>query len=281
MVAFGMEECGDYARADAMGREAVEIDPRDGWAVHAVAHVNEMRGDLDRGVPWLADNAQHWAPESGFAYHNWWHLGLLYLDKGDIGQVLKLYDEKVRPNPDSSIVLESIDASAMLWRLNLEGVDVGDRFSRLAAAWERSTEDAFYAFNDLHAIMAFLGAGRVADAERALKAMRHAAADGGDNAYMTRRVGLPAAEAFVAFEAGRFAECVEKLAAARGVAQRFGGSHAQRDVLTLTALHAAIKGGMRATAEAFAAERLAHKPQSPWANRLAGQVRALSAKVAA
>src|SRR5690606_38562142 len=72
MAAFGLEECGDYARADQYGREAVEADPQDGWAVHAVAHVNEMRGDLDRGIPWLADNAPFWAPESGFAYHNWW-----------------------------------------------------------------------------------------------------------------------------------------------------------------------------------------------------------------
>jgi hypothetical protein len=45
MAAFGLEECGDYARADQYGREAVALDPRDGWAVHAVAHVNEMRGD--------------------------------------------------------------------------------------------------------------------------------------------------------------------------------------------------------------------------------------------
>ncbi len=281
MAAFGMEECGDFARAEAMGREAVEIDPRDGWAVHAVAHVNEMRGDLERGIPWLADNAVHWAPESGFAYHNWWHLALLYLDTGDAGHVLKLYDEKVRPDPDASIVLQSIDASALLWRLKLEGVDVGDRFTSLAAAWERSAEDAFYAFNDLHAIMAFVGAGRLADAERTLKAMRHAAAGGGDNAYMTRKVGLPAAEAFVAFEAGRYTECVDKLAAARSLAQRFGGSHAQRDILTLTALHAAIKGGLTATAEAFAAERLAHKPQSPWAGRLAQKVSTLRDSAAA
>ncbi len=164
MAAFGLEECGDYASAEAFGREAVEIEPRDGWAVHAVAHVNEMRGDLDRGIPWLADNAQHWAPESGFAYHNWWHLALLHLDRGDIAQVLKLYDEQVRPNPEAQVVLEWIDASALLWRLHLEGVDVGDRFAKLAACWERASEDAFYAFNDLHAIMAFLGAGRGADA---------------------------------------------------------------------------------------------------------------------
>jgi len=281
MAAFGLEECGDYARADIYGRQAVEADPRDGWAVHAVAHVNEMRGDLDAGIPWLANNADQWAPESGFAYHNWWHLALLYLDKGDTARVLDLYDQQVRPNPDSSVILEGIDASALLWRLKLEGVDVGNRFEPVANAWQRASEDAFYAFNDLHAIMAFLGAGRISDAERTLKAMRNVAADGGDNAYMTRKIGLPLAEAFVAFEAGRYGECVEKIAATRGIAQRFGGSHAQRDILTLTALHAAIRGGFASTAEAFAAERLAHKPQSPWAGRLARQARALSTKVAA
>ena len=85
MAAFGLEECGDYFRAETYGKEAVSIDPRDGWAVHAVAHVNEMRGDLEAGIPWLADTADQWAPDSGFSYHNFWHLGLLYLDKGDIG----------------------------------------------------------------------------------------------------------------------------------------------------------------------------------------------------
>ncbi len=276
MAAFGLEECGDYARADIYGRQAVEADPRDGWSVHAVAHVNEMRGDLEAGIPWLADNAQHWAPESGFAYHNWWHLALLYLDRGDIAQVLDLYDQKVRPNADSSVLLEGIDASALLWRLKLEGADVGNRFEKVADAWSRASEDAIYAFNDLHAIMAFLGAGRTADVERTLKAMRNAAADSGDNAYMTRKIGLPLAEAFVAFDAGRYGECVEKIVATRGIAQRFGGSHAQRDILSLTALHAAIRGGFGSTAEALAAERLAHKPQSPWAGRLARQARALN-----
>lgn len=276
MISFGYEECGDYARAEQFGREAVEIDPRDGWAVHAVAHVNEMRGDLDRGIPWLADNAKHWAPDSGFAYHNWWHLALLHLDRGDTAEVLRLYDEQIRPNPDAQVVLEWIDASALLWRLRLEGVDVGDRFVKLAACWERASEDAFYAFNDLHAIMAFLGAGRTSDVERTLKAMRGAAADGGDNAYMTRMIGLPLAEAFVAFDAGRYGECVDKILATRGIAQRFGGSHAQRDILSLTALHAAIKGGMAATAEAIAFERIQHKPHSPWALRLSKRASALS-----
>ncbi len=277
MAAFGFEECGDYARAEALGREAVAIDPRDGWAVHAVAHVNEMRGDLDRGIPWLADSAAHWAPDSGFAYHNWWHLALLYLDRGDIAQVLRLFDQKIRPNPDAQVVLEWIDASALLWRLKLEGVDTNERFAKLAACWERAAEDAFYAFNDVHAVMAFLGAGRTGDVERTLKAMRPVAADGSDNAVMTRTVGLPLAEAFAAFDAGRYGECVEKIASTRGIAQRFGGSHAQRDIISLTALHAAIGGGIVEAAQALAFERTQHKPTSPWAGRLSRRAAQLSA----
>ena len=275
MAAFGLEECGDFFRAETFGKEAVSIDPRDGWAVHAVAHVNEMRGDLEAGIPWLADNAQDWSPDSGFAYHNWWHLALLYLDAGNTEEVLRLYDQRVRPNPDSGVVLEGIDASALLWRLHIEGVDVGHRFQPVAAAWERCAEDAFYAFNDLHALMAFIGAGRSDLVQRTMAAMRREAAGAGDNAEITRAVGLPLAEGFAAFGAGRYVEAAEKILAVRSIAQRFGGSHAQRDILTLTALHAALRGGLTATAEALCAERLQHKPLSPWARRLSDQAAAL------
>lgn len=277
MAAFGFEECGDFVRAEDLGREAVALDPRDGWAVHAVAHVNEMRGDLDRGIPWLSDNAVHWAPESGFAFHNWWHLALLQLDRGDVPAVLKLYDESIRPNPSADIILEWLDASALLWRLKLEGVDTGNRFQSLAQCWERAATDTIYAFNDLHAVMAFIGANRMDDASRTIRAMRIEAAKEGDNAAMTRQIGLPLAEAFVDFASGRHRDCVEKILKVRPVAQRFGGSHAQRDVITLTALHAALKAGMKDTARALAFERTRHKPQSPWAQRLSRQAETLNA----
>lgn len=281
MAAFGCEECGDYSRADALGREAVALDARDAWAVHAVAHVNEMRGDVKIGIPWLRDNADSWAPDCGFAFHNWWHLALLQLDAGDIAEVLKLYDTKVRRDDPAALLLEWIDASALLWRLKLEGVDVGTRWDSLAKSWERAAEDGYYAFNDLHAVMAFLGAGRSNDVARTLAAMKRVAAENSDNGYMTRAVGLPLAEAFVAFAAGRYAETVEKIGAVCGIAQRFGGSHAQRDILTLTMLHAALRAGMKPVAEALAAERLAHKPESPWARALSQRAHAIGTQAAA
>jgi tetratricopeptide (TPR) repeat protein len=267
MAAFGYEECGQYDQAQAMGQEAVSLEPKDAWAVHAVAHAYEMRGDTRKGIPWLAESAGAWAPDCGFAFHNWWHLALLHLDRGDIPEVLRLYDENIR-REDSPIMLEWIDAAAMLWRLRLEGIDVGERWHSVAAQWHGVAEQRHYAFNDVHAVMAFLGAGRALDVARTVASMRRAAAGSGDNADMTRAVGLPVAEALVAFDSGDYAQALEKLAAVRGIAQRFGGSHAQRDILSLTMVHAALRGGLIPAAEALAAERAMHKPKSPWARAL-------------
>jgi tetratricopeptide (TPR) repeat protein len=269
MAAFGLEECGDYVRAEALGRQAILMEPQDAWAAHAVAHVNEMRGDIEGGQRWLNETSSGWAEDCGFAYHNWWHLGLLHLDAQDHKGALKLYDERIRPSDNANVVLELLDASAMLWRLHLEGVDTGDRFARLAPVWEAKAEDGVLAFNDLHAIMAFLGAGRLDLAERTLASVKRAARGETDNAWMTRMIGLPLAEGFIAYSVGRYAEAVDRIASVRGIAQRFGGSHAQRDVLALTALHAAIRGNMQSAAEALASERTVFKPTSPWARNLA------------
>lgn len=281
MAAFGLEECGDYGRAEELGSEAVAIDPRDAWALHAVAHVHEMRGDTNRGMAWLNSNDEAMAAECGFSYHNWWHLALLHLDRNEHDAALALYDSHIRPDPDGDALLQWIDASALLWRLHLDNVDTGDRFARLADRWQRASDDRWYAFNDCHAIMAFIGARRLDDARTCLASLTRAADQDDDNALVARSVGLPVAAALIAFAEGRYDEAAEALIAIRGTAARFGGSHAQRDILSLTALHAAKRGNMTSVAEALVAERRFHKPASPWVARLAndkmeGRVLAMS-----
>ena len=65
-----------------------------------------------------------------------------------------------------------VDASALLWRLQLGGVDVGDRWTELATAWDAHADGRLYPFNDWHAAMAWLGAGRTADVERLIAGYR-------------------------------------------------------------------------------------------------------------
>ena len=267
MHAFGLEETGEYGRAEDQGRRALALCRTDAWAVHAVAHVMEMQGRTQEGEAFLSDRTADWAPGNMFAYHNWWHLALHHLDAGAHDRVLGIYDTGVRP-ASSTVALELVDASALLWRLTLRGADVGPRFAEVADAWESLADDAWYAFNDVHAMMAFAATGRTASQERALASLRRAGAGNGTNAMMAREVGLPVAEALVDFAAGRHARAAAALASVHPVANRFGGSHAQRDVIHLTALEAAIRAGDRELARALAAQRLAQKPESPF-NRAA------------
>ena len=270
MHAFGLEETGDYARAEETGRRAVELNPRDGWGVHAVAHVMEMRGRLPEGIEWLSKRVLDWAPDNLFAYHNWWHLALYHLDLGETARVLELYDNCIRPKP-SSAALESVDASALLWRLHLRGVDVGKRWKELADAWEPSVEDGYYAFNDAHAAMALIGANRMQALEKLIATLQRRAGDSDTNGTMSRVVGLPLTLALRAFAVGEFDRAVELLLPLRDVAHRFGGSHAQRDLLSLTLIEAAHRGGERRLARALAAERRTLKPASPFNWRLWGR----------
>jgi tetratricopeptide (TPR) repeat protein len=283
MHAFGLEECNQYAEAEATGRRALDITPGDGWAVHAVTHVMEMQGRIDEGIGWLTSRAQDWATDdNAFAPHNWWHLALFHLDRGAFDAVLELYDRKL-DGPQADAVLVLIDCTALLWRLHLEGVDVGDRFQRVADRWSAKAGDerGFYAFNDVHAIMSFAATHRRPEAERVLTEMRSTAAHGaGDNRAMTRDVGLPVAEAMVAYAQGRPGRAVELIEPVRDMANAFGGSHAQRDLLTLTLISAALRAGNIALARHVLAERQVHKP-SVWSTRLAARLEAAQVAIAA
>jgi tetratricopeptide (TPR) repeat protein len=272
MYAFGLEETGDYGRAETAGRRAVASDRRDAWAIHAVAHVMEMTNRVQDGQEWLESRIGDWSTDNFFAVHNWWHLALYYFDQQRWDRVLDLYDARVRGTA-STVVLDMIDASALLWRLQLHGIDVGDRWQGMAEVWEPRIGDAWYAFNDTHAMMAFAGAGRDDLARQLLAVMERTATLPNDNGTMTRNVGLPVARAILAYAQGRYEEAVELLLPVRASAARAGGSHAQRDLLAQTLTAAAERSGRLRLARALLNERLALKPASAlnqaWMRRVA------------
>jgi hypothetical protein len=267
MHAFGLEENASYSRAEADGRRAVEMEPRDGWAWHAVTHVMEMQGRQRDGIGWLRGDPAAWTRESFFCIHNWWHLALFHLDLDETDEVLALFDGPIY-GARSRVVLDMVDASALLWRLHLRGVELGDRWSAVADGWESYAGAGAYAFNDAHAMMAFVGAQRSAAAQRVLDAQERALDGAGDNASFTREVGGPVTRAIKAFGDGDYAQAVRLLRPVRDIAQRFGGSHAQRDVFDLTLVEAALRDGQRQLALALAGERTDSKPASPSARTL-------------
>lgn len=262
MQAFGLEETGDYAAAESCGRTAVTLERRDAWAQHAVAHVMEMQGRQQEGITWMTDNIDGWSRDNFFAVHNWWHIALYHLDLGNISETLKLFDGPIY-GAQTKMMLDNIDASAMLWRLHLRGIDVGDRWQAVADAWEPVKGAGNYAFNDVHAALAFVGAGRPQSLARLIDAQKEAMQRDDDNATFTREVGHPIVLAIKAFGDERYGETVQTLRDVRNIAHRFGGSHAQRDLLDLTLIEAALRSGAQPIAIALASERSAVRPKSP------------------
>jgi tetratricopeptide (TPR) repeat protein len=289
MAAFGLEESGHYEQARATGLEALAANPDDVWAVHAVVHTYEMQGLVGEGVDFLEERVDDWGVGNLFTVHNWWHLALYHLEAGRLDEALAIYDREIHNAASAGVPIEMLDASALLWRLYLDDVDTGGRFGPLADSWmHKAGSQPWYAFNDLHAAMALVGAGRL-DEARSLVAALEAwlPSAGGTNRAMTAEVGLPASRAVVAFGEGRYDDVVGELAPIRRSFHRFGGSHAQRDALARTLLEAALRAGRTELVLGLTAERLGNRPSSTyaWAKRAAalraaadeaGAVRALA-----
>ena len=263
IYAFGLEENADYRQAEARARAALEHNPRDVWAVHALAHVFEMEGSQQDGVKFLTASAPDWSA-SFFAVHNWWHRGLFHLELGEIGEALALYDSRIRATR-STEWLDVVDAAALLWRLALFGVDVTERAAQLAADIDGLVTSPVYVFNDWHAVMAFGLAGDHARNELVVAANRHLAAP--TNRRAAGRAGVDLLEAFSAFADGRPDRAIDLLIDIRPRASAVGGSHAQRDVIDLTLIAAAARAGDDALARALVTERVARKPAAEPAAR--------------
>ena len=268
MQAFGLEECGAYDAAEEAGRRAIELEVDDCWAQHALAHVMEMQARQVEGIGFMEGRKANWAQEdNGFAFHNWWHTALYNLDQGSPQRALEIYDQGVRPQP-SEIRLMMLDAAALLWRMHLRGLDTGKRWEELADAFQKGNENGFYAFNDMHAMTAFVAAGRTAAAVGLLKAVEASAAERGTNGRMARVAGLQIGRAIEAFGREKYAEAVDLLMPVRYRANVIGGSHAQRDIVHRTLIEAALRAGDKPLAQALANERVALKPHCPFSREL-------------
>jgi len=237
MQAFSLVECEQYEAAADQAQRALEINPWDVRAHHALTHVYEMTGNPSAGVRWMRERRAFWALDTVAATHCWWHWALFQLALGQTQAALALYDRRVR-GTGSREISDLIDSSALLWRLELVGGDTGNRWRELAAAWAPHIEDGYCSFSDLHAMLAFVGAGDFRAAGRLERELLQSSTQRTRHGETTRLVGLPACRGLIAFGHGEYAQAIEFLGVLPAHAHRIGGSHAQRDLLCLTALQA-------------------------------------------
>ena len=261
LYAFGLEETGDLKRAEDFGREALALKPRDAWATHALAHVMETANRHEEGVAFLTSTRADWAHAHFMAHHNGWHLALFLIEQGRFDEVLAGYDRFTAPKLADDATLDRIDAASLLWRLELAGVDVGDRWAPLADKWMAHVDDHVLAFNDLHCAFA---AARSPDPDHAMRLSRslddYERAGSGDNRQVTSEVGRRLIDGALAFASGEYERAVEAILPVRNNSVRIGGSHAQRDIVNLTLIAAAGRSGQWSLARALLGERVGVRP---------------------
>ncbi len=253
--AFALEETGDFSRAKSVGREGMLISPDDAWGLHAVAHVHDMTADAKGGIEWLTGRENAWAHCNNFRYHVWWHKALMHLDLGQHDVVLDLYDREIRQDKTDDY-RDISNATSLLSRLELDGVNVGDRWEELADLSANRTEDGCLIFADLHYMLALVGDNRDAEIKTLLGRLHRDAQD--NKTDMQKAMAAPGVAAAVGLEAfgeAEYDKAFVNLARARRTMQDAGGSHAQRDVFERLTIDSGIRAGYLDEAEDILAAR--------------------------
>jgi hypothetical protein len=274
MYAFGLEENGQYRRAEELVRRALAIDPEHPGAIHVVAHVMEMEGRAREGLAFLDQTEKAWIEGTGFSVHLAWHRALFQIEADDPASVLATYDAQIA-SPRGAEMPALADGSALLWRLKLRNIPVGERWRELANRWERQSLADVRPFFVIHAVIAFAAAGRTTAAARAFAALPRIETSDASVPLPEVALAAPFCEALLAFAGSDYAACVEWLRPVHRVAHRCGGSLAQCDIVHLTFTEAALRARKPRLAGALVAERVAQKPTSRLNARLQARLRTI------
>lgn len=261
MYAFALEENGQYRRAEKIARRALALDPGHPGAIHAVVHVMEMQGRFRDGLAFLAATESEWGEATGLSVHLAWHRALFHLDANDPKAALAVYDARIATT-DSSDVSALADGSALLWRLQLQNVEVSERWRLLADQWSSHNLAGLRPFYVVHAMMTFAATGHTGAAQSLADALPRSAIDETASSLPEEALLPWVCEALLAFARGDYAKCLARLRLVRGIAHRCGGSLAQCDVIHLTYTEAALRARRARLARSLVAERSARKPAS-------------------
>ena len=231
-LAFALEEVGRLNKAERVGRAALDLDPQDLWARHALAHVYETANNQQGALDLLDGGDAVWHDQDALSTHIWWHLALRLISVGDYQRVLSIHDQELAV---ATTAFRLCDLTSMLWRLELVGVDVADRWSALADRWATIAERHTCGFIDLHASLVFLRQSTHPGATRFFEGLEVShRAPASENARNFSEVVRPLLAAMRSHVEGDHAAAAAGLDNLVHDTHRIGGSNVQRDLITLT-----------------------------------------------
>ena len=249
MAAFAYEECQLLDAAERAARRALELERKEPWAQHALAHVMLAQGRIEEGARFLEGVAPTWTDLNSFMItHLWWHVALFDLSRGRFVRALEIYDRHCW-GVAKEYSQDQVGAVSLLARLEIAGVDVGRRWRELAEYLAARAEDTVQPFLTLQYLYGLARAERT-EARTLLEAVRQRA-DGAPahNREVWREVALPASEGLHAYARKDYDRAWRELSRAMPRMIETGGSHAQRDFFEQILLDAAMASGRMTAAQ--------------------------------
>lgn len=259
LLAFVRQEQGRHDEAAALAERSFATEPRSGHAAHARSHVHYETGDHRAGHAWLSGWSRGLDPASPYAGHLSWHLALHELAGGDVAAARERWARDLAPRdwaprdwaprewaprhadgrgstshaPDPR---ELIDGGSLAWRLRMRGCPEPELSAASLASAARPLANVPVAFLALHVSLAAAAAGDTGLLEQVLAAQARTPPH-------VRDLLEPVVRALTALLDGRPGDAADELATIQDETGRFGGSHAQRDVLEETYLAALLAAG--------------------------------------
>uniref|UniRef100_A0A669BX22 Tetratricopeptide repeat protein 38 n=1 Tax=Oreochromis niloticus TaxID=8128 RepID=A0A669BX22_ORENI len=276
LYSFGLLETRFYDQAEKVAMEGLALTPDDAWSVHSVAHVCEMKAELDKGLKFMESREKDWEVSDMLASHNYWHWALYFIEKVKMIMAFSVF----RRCKASGAMLDIVDACSLLYRLEMDGVCVKERWQELLQVTRPHTDDHVTLFNDLHFLMVSLGAKESGTSRRLLEGLQELAKEPGDNQQhqLAGTVGIPMCQAMLEYNQGNYSQAVELLYPLRYRMVDIGGSDAQRDLFNQLLIHAAMKSENKhhqKLGRCLLVERDAMRPNSPLTHRLMQKALAL------
>jgi hypothetical protein len=261
MAAFAYEQCHLLDEAERAASRALALKAKEPWAQHALAHVMLTRGRIDEGARFLEGAAPAWTELNSFMFtHLWWHLALFNLSQGRNARVLEIYDRHCW-GISKDYSQDQIGAVSLLARMEIAGIDAGNRWQELAEHLAARAHDTVLPFLTLQYLYGLTRAGRP-EAEQLLEEVRRAADAAPAYAReVWREVALPACEGIYAYARKDYETAWRRLTRAMPRMTEVGGSHAQRDLFDQILLDTAMRSGRGVAAQQTLELRRAADPQ--------------------
>lgn len=267
LYGFSLEENGLIETAIERCQVALELNPDDVYAMHAMVHCLYETGRHEEGARYIQEYMRCRAGSTPMRIHIWWHYALFELYAENIQEVLACYRIGIR-RKTSLRSAEDLDAVTLLWRLALikPSLDLSAYWQSLFLDWEPYLEESWYLFNDFHAYIAYCQVGEYARADSLLEAAQERG----------KEVSEEMVDIFLGFRSfttGDYADASARLARSFHRSFPMGGSNAQRDVIELTGIEAAIRSQNYELAQQIRESGRIFRHQSPvlqeYENRLA------------